>query len=218
MRNLVKHISLVVIAILLTACVAEQRDRRIIAPPEKTVSIYDNGTIFKAGFNERPLYEEKRARNVGDGLIMTVAENPQAKKPATKDSKEGKDGKDAKEGKDGRDGEQKSRRQERDEELSNISADALVGEISMIVMEVMDNGYLYVAGGKQTKVEEEDKFVRVSGVVDPRNITDGNTVSSKFVSDVRIMVDEVRIRSDGTAINFSEGQNTFGNNFQSMAR
>ena len=203
MNNNIKF-GVAVVTLLLSACVSEQHERRLISPPEKTVSIYDNGTIFKAGFNERPLYEDRRPRNVGDGLIMTVAEIPQPKKPAVKEVKDGE--------------EERNRRKERDEELSYIAADALVGNVSMVVMEVMDNGYLYVAGGKQAKVDDDDKFVRISGIVDPRNITGGDTVSSLLVSDVRIMVDEVRIHSDGTAIKFSEGQNIFGKNFQSMAR
>ena len=88
----------------------------------------------------------------------------------------------------------------------------------MSVIEVQDNGYLHISGGKQVNVDGEEKFVRVSGIVDPRNLTGGNTISSMLMSDVRIMVDDVRIYSDGTATKFSEGQNTFGNNFQSMSR
>ena len=88
MRVFIKIGMTVVILALLAGCVAEQRDRRIVIAPEKTVSIYDNGAIFKAGFNERPLYEERRPRNVGDGLIMTVAEIPAAKKPPPKPDEE----------------------------------------------------------------------------------------------------------------------------------
>jgi flagellar L-ring protein precursor FlgH len=188
--------------LLLSGCVSEQRERRLAKPQEKLMAPYDNGTIFKAGFNERPLFEERRPRNVGDSLIMTVAEIP----PAKKAEKKGDDTEET----------ERDRRRERDEELSNIAADALVGDMRMTVIEVLDNGYLLVAGGKQVKVDEDDLFIRVTGVVDPRNISGGNMVSSILVSDVRIQVDDVRIHSDGTAINFSEGQGTFGNNFQSL--
>lgn len=203
MFNLIKAVLVVVALMLFSGCVAD-RDRRMVKPPEKMAAPFDNGSIFKPGFNERPLFEERRTRNVGDGLIMTVAAQP-AKKIEKKEGGSEED-------------ERRARRKERDEELSNIAADALVGNISMIVMEIMDNGYLYVAGGKQATVDDEDKYVRVSGVVDPRNITGGNTVSSALVTDVRIQVDDVRIYSDGTASSFSEGQSTFGNNFQSMGR
>lgn len=204
MFNLFKAVLMIVALMLFSGCVAD-RDRRMVKPLEKMASPFDNGSIFKPGFNDRPLYEERRARNVGDGLIMTVAAAPVAKKVEKTEERTEEE-------------ERRARRKERDEELSNIAADALVGNISMIVMEITDNGYLYVSGGKQATVDDEDKYVRVTGVVDPRDITGGNTVSSTLVSDVRIQVDDVRIFSDGTASSFSEGQSTFGNNFQSMGR
>ncbi len=177
-------------------------------PMEKMVAPYDNGTIFKAGFNERPLFEERRARNVGDVLIMTIAAAPELiKKPVAK-------GADAE--KDAEKDDKRKKRRERDEELSHIAKDALVGNIAMIVMEVLDNGHLLVAGSRQVIVYEEDKNVRITGVVNPHNISGGNTVQSTLVSDVRILVDDVRVYADRTATRFSEGQNTFGSNFQSL--
>ena len=204
MFNQIRIITFIAALAMLSGCVSEQRERRLAKPIERMAAPYDNGTIFKAGFNERPLFEERRPRNVGDGLIMTVAEIPPPKKPEKKNAE-------------GEENSGRDRRRERDEELSNISADALVGDVRMTVMEVMDNGYLIVAGGKQVKVDDDDKFVRITGVVDPRNFTGGNTISSAQVSDVRIQVDDVRIHSDGTATNYSEGQGAFGNNFQSLS-
>jgi flagellar L-ring protein precursor FlgH len=177
---------------------------------EKMAAIYDNGTIFKGGFNEHPLFEERRARNVGDGLIMNIAEVPAAKKADSKDKKvaEGEEDADV--------AERKKRRDSTDEDLSNIASDALVGSITMTVMEVMENGHLFVAGGKQVSNEEGDKYVRITGVVDPNNITNGNMVQSTQVSEVRIQLDDVRIYSDRTATRVSEGQSVFGGLFQSM--
>lgn len=205
MFNPYKAALIVVTLIMLSGCMADGRDKRLVNGMEKMVAPYDNGAIFKAGFNERPLFEERRPRNVGEAVIMTVAAVPQLKKPEKKEGISEAE-------------ERRERRKERDEELSNIAADVLVGNISMIVMEVMDNGFLLVAGGKQAIVDDEDKFVRITGVVDPRNLTGGNMIESTQVEDVRIQVDEVRIHSDRTATNFSEGQSIFGNNFRSMGR
>lgn len=197
------------VMVLMTGCVAENNAKRLVTPMEKMSSIYDNGTIFKPGFNERPLFEERRARNVGDGLIMNVAEIPKKKEPEKVVDKNA-------------DPEAAARKAERDQrlkeemELSNIAKDALVGAITMTVMEVLDNGNLFVAGGRQVTVDFEDKFVRITGVVDPNNITGGNVIQSTQVSEVRIQVDEVRIRPDRTATRFSEGQSVFNGQFQSM--
>lgn len=204
MFNFFKTGVIIVALILFSGCMAD-RERRMVKPLEKMAAPFDNGSIFKPGFNDRPLFEERRARNVGDALIMTVAAAPPAKKAEKVEGRSAED-------------ERRARRREHDEELSNIAADALVGNMSMVVMEIMDNGYLYVAGGKQAIVDEHDRYVRVTGVVDPRDLGGGNMVSSTLVSDVRIQVDDVRIYSDGTASRFSEGQSTFGNNFQSMGR
>lgn len=207
MCNFFKLVAVLGVLTMLSACVAENNVKRIVPPMEKMASIYDNGAIYKPGFNERPLYEERRARNVGDGLIMNVAAVPKKKEPEK--------AKDA-------DPEVSERRAERDKreredaDLSNIDNDALAGTITMTVMEVLDSGHLFVAGGRQVKVDEEDKYVRISGIVDPNNITGGNIVQSTQVSEVKIQVDDVRVRPDRTASRFSEGQSVFNGLFQSM--
>ena len=207
MRNLFKLGMCVVILVLVTGCAADGNEKKIVRPMEKMAAIYDNGTIYKAGFNERPLFEDRRARNVGDGLIMNVAEP--VKKPASKEKKVAADGV--------ADAEDDHRKRSRsDDGLSNIASDVLVGNITMTVMEVMENGYLFVAGGKQVSDDEGDRFVRITGVVDPNNITGGNQIQSTQVSEVRVQLDEVRIFSDRTATRVSEGQSVFGGLFQSM--
>lgn len=211
MRNLFKLGMTIAALIILSGCVAEA-NKRLVTPAGKVSAIYDNGAIYKPGFNERPLFEERRARNVGDGLIMNVAEvAPVAKKPAAKDKSAGTDSKE-----DAERLEEKSKKDEMNADLSNIASDALVGTLTMTVMEVMENGNLYVVGGKQVVVDHEYKYVRISGVVDPNNIVGGNIIQSTQVSEVRIQVDDVRIRADRTAIRLSEGQNVLGGLFQSM--
>ncbi|MDO8812142.1 MAG: flagellar basal body L-ring protein FlgH, partial [Gallionella sp.] len=45
---------------------AKPVEKRVVAPPD--------GAIFHAGINERPLFEDKRARNVGDILTINIVE------------------------------------------------------------------------------------------------------------------------------------------------
>ncbi len=208
MHNHWKLLTVFVLVTLLSACMDGQGERRLVKPVEKMIAPYDNGSIFKVGFNERPLYEDRRARNVGDHLIMTVPESAiPVKKPVAVAA--------------GEDAEREARRNKRrgndhEEDLSFISNDALVGTIPMTVINIMDNGHLYVAGGKMVMVDEQDKYVRITGVVDPVYITGGNAVLSTLMSDVNIQVDDVRIHSDGAASHFTEGQSTFSPFFQSM--
>src|SRR5574340_417345 len=45
---------------------AKPVDRKVVAPAD--------GAIFHAGINERPLFEDKRARNIGDILTINIVE------------------------------------------------------------------------------------------------------------------------------------------------
>ena len=45
--------------------------------PDKKAGV-DNGSIFQSGKNERPLYEGKLARNVGDILTIIISETTSA--------------------------------------------------------------------------------------------------------------------------------------------
>jgi len=207
MSKLFKLLAVFGVLIMLSACVAENNAKRIVPPMEKMAAIYDNGAIYKPGFTEHPLYEERRARNVGDWLIMNVASVPKKKEPEkAKDSDPDIADRKA----------ERDNREREDADLSNIDNDALAGNITMTVMEVLDSGHLLVAGGKQVKVDQEDKYVRISGIVDPNNITGGNIVQSTQVSEVKIQVDDVQVRPDRTASRFSEGQSVFNGLFQSM--
>lgn len=210
MFNFFKLVMCVAILIFVSGCVADRNDKRLVNPMEKMASTFDNGAIFKAGFNEHPLYEERRARNVGDGLVMNIAEVKKPAKDKTAGSGKSGDAEDA----DSED--RRARRDRTDEDLTNIDSNALAGLITMTVMEVMDNGNLFVSGGKQVSGPEGDKYVRITGVIDPSNITGGNMVQSTQVSEVRVELDEVRVYADRTASRISEGQSVFGGLFQSM--
>lgn len=207
MYTFFKYAVMGLVMLILSACVAENNAKRIVTPMEKMSAIYDNGTIYKPGFNERPLFEERRARNVGDGLIMNVAAAPKKKEPE-KDKNADAEVADRKADRD--------KREREDADLSNIDSDALAGTITLTVMEVLENGHLFVSGGKQVKVQEEDQYVRITGIVDPNNITGGNIIQSTQVSEVSVHVDEVRVRPDRTAMRVSEGQSVFNGLFQSM--
>jgi flagellar L-ring protein precursor FlgH len=214
-----KKLCLMVAALfILTACVADRSDRKMQGI-EKSALPYESGAIFKSGFNERPLYEERRARNVGDGMIMNVVDATPVKKPAGKD----KNGTDKNAGKGSADTAESDARKERrsrvdgeEPDLTNISSDTLMGPVTMTVIEVFDNGNMLITGGRQVVVDEENKYLRVTGVVDPINIVAGNTIQSTQVSEVHIQIDNVRVRADGTTSSVNEGNSIFGNYFQSV--
>jgi flagellar L-ring protein precursor FlgH len=202
------------IVIILQGCVADRTGNRLQSA-EKIAAPYESGSIFKAGINERPLFEERRARNVGDAIVMNVVDSGNGGKKPASDKKSDK----AKgSGADGSGDEEVGRRrsEEGDEDLTNISNEALLGTVPMVVTEVMDNGNLIVEGGRQVNVDEDHKYLHVTGVVDPFNITGGNIVQSTQMTNVLVTIDHVRVRGDGTTSRINEGNSIFGNYFHSV--
>lgn len=59
------------------------------------------------------------------------------------------------------------------------------GTITVTVMEVLPNGNLIVAGEKQLAVSAEEEIIRISGVVNPADLVRNSTTSSK-VADLRL--------------------------------
>jgi flagellar basal body L-ring protein FlgH len=216
MKQIFNYMVTVLTLVLLSACVAS--DRRELQSAHKVTPTYESGAIFKTGLNERPLYEARRPRNIGDGLMMSVTdiammENKSAAKNKTNSA--------VKSNKDITEREKEERQSDRnlneDEDkpgFANIDSSLLLGIVSMTVTEVLDNGNMVVTGGRLVNIDEEDRrFLRVTGVIDPRNVSD-NTISSTLVADARVLVENVR--GDGRTSRSSDGSNVFGNFFQSI--
>jgi flagellar L-ring protein FlgH len=166
-----------------------------------------NGAIFQqAAF--RPLFEDNRARFVGDTLTININENfsaTQAKQSST--SKVGAvtaDNPNVKLPIGGSLGANTisatgSSSNTFDGKGSTNSTNAFTGTITVTVVDTLPNGNLIVSGEKQIGNNRQVETVRFSGVVNPVNIVNGNTVSSTQVADARIelrgqgQVDEAQV-------------------------
>jgi flagellar L-ring protein precursor FlgH len=71
-------------------------------------------------------------------------------------------------------------KQQRD---SNVQA-----RFSVLVVDVLPNGNLVVAGARQVQVDDEVKTLRISGLVRPLDVTQQSTIESQYVADARISV------------------------------
>jgi len=58
--------------------------------------------------------------------------------------------------------------------------------ISAVVEKVLFNGNLYISGQREVRVNNETQYITLSGVVRPKDITSSNEVSSSFIADARI--------------------------------
>lgn len=158
-----------------------------VRPVVQRPVIIDNGSIFQAGAS-RPLFEDRRARGVGDVLTITIAEATTAtEKSSTNAASSGSlnlsmptlpqnagwtaTGSNAvKSG----------------SSSDNAGNNAFTGTITVTVIEVLENGNLLVTGEKLVTVKYANEYVRFYGVVNPSTISASNTVLSTQVADMRI--------------------------------
>lgn len=152
----------------------------------------NTGAIFQSG-SARPLFEDRRARYLGDTLVINITEKTQAQKKSSASA---------------------GRKHTIDASVPTISGlpgksfqglgvsvdsstdfsgkgDAaanndFTGTITVTVIEVLPNGNLLVSGEKQLAINQGEEFIRFSGVVNPVNISTTNTVPSTQVADARI--------------------------------
>lgn len=163
-----------------------------VRPPSPPPQAYADGAIYDAG-NYRPLFEDRRARHVGDTLIVSINEKINASKDGeTKTDRAGSvtasvptvsgvplktlqglsvNGSSA---------------SSFDGKGQSSSNNTFVGTITVTVIEVLSNGNLVVSGEKQVGINQSTEFIRFSGVVNPATIVSGNTVSSTQVADARM--------------------------------
>jgi flagellar L-ring protein precursor FlgH len=198
MGNIMKRLLAMIAAVLAVAgCVTTTPPTAVHQPmtvrPEPRVAAAPmNGAIFNVA-SSRPLFEDRRARFVGDTLIINITEKTQASKIS----------------------ENKTERTQNvavavptifglpfksaqgmalnasdtnkfDGKGQNTSSNDFTSTITVTVIEVYPNGNLLVSGEKQIGLKEGEEFIRFSGVVNPNTITGANTVQSTQVADARI--------------------------------
>lgn len=150
-----------------------------------------NGAIFQSGAY-RPMFEDNRARLVGDTLTVTINERTAAGKEA--DSSASRSGSVSATapnifgiapGITRRLNASASASDEYEDEAKLNSSNTFSGTLTVTVIEVLPNGNLVVSGEKQIALDKGSEFVRFSGVVNPTTIRAGNVVSSTQIADVR---------------------------------
>lgn len=193
---------------MMTGCMSNTAKRdpdyaavRPVAVPEQEKA---DGTIFNAGTNIS-LFEDYRARRVGDILTVRLEEQTEAEKETETIIK-----------KNNSNGitnptvfgstpefdlpsgfplvstdnnnlefslESKSDfKGQGDSDQSN----KLTGDISVSVVEVLPNGNLVIRGEKVISINQGNEYLRISGMISPRDLDANNSISSKRVADAQI--------------------------------
>ena len=156
----------------------------------------NSGGPYVNSVSHRPLFEDRRARNVGDTLTVVLNETTSAAKnsgmsaarKANASSQFGNTGTTpfgpytsiANIANFGGSGDLKS-----EGTGASAASNTFAGTITVTVVEILSNGNLVVAGEKQVAVSNEEEIIRFGGVVNPNTLV-FNQVSSQQVADARI--------------------------------
>jgi flagellar L-ring protein FlgH len=152
----------------------------------------NNGAIFQAS-QYRPLFEDHRARLVGDTITVSITEKVSASQSSS--STVDKTGKIEagitamplfSSNSFGRAGVGGNSSNTFAGKGATESSNNFAGTITAVVTEVLPNGHLVIAGEKQIGVNHNVDVLRFSGQVDPRSILIGNSVPSTQIANVRV--------------------------------
>lgn len=166
-----------------------------------------DGSIYRAS-NSRPLYEDRRARFVGDTITVLLVEKTSSNRntndslstsgtanvnitaptvlgvtpalPVSGDVLNTKVGTGLNTNFNANSTTASTNKQ------ADTNSNVVAGSITVTVIEVLPNGNLMVSGEKMVSVNQGTEFVRLSGVVNPVYISGSNTVNSTQIADAKI--------------------------------
>lgn len=170
-----------------------------MTPPMNNV-----GAIFQPGYESR-LFEDLRARRVGDTLTIRLTERTDAQKDADTQADRSANTTVQAPMLMGQEAAQllgynlktslESSHAFAGQGSSNQS-NALTGSLTVTVVEVLPNGNLRVRGEKRLGLNQGNEYVKLSGIVRPVDIDPTNTVDSSKVADATMIYNGDGVVSD----------------------
>lgn len=184
------------LSILLSSCTSvpptNVHQPMSVRPNPQNTALAGDGSIYQAR-TMRPLFEDRRARIVGDTLTVLLTETTSASASASNSleraSKASQNvsamGRIPLKNFDYFNSGYESNT-EFDSSGAASNNNRFSGSITVTVIDVYPNGNLLVSGEKQIAIGRETQFVRLSGVVNPTFLSINNQINSTQVADARI--------------------------------
>ncbi len=151
-----------------------------------------NGAIYQAG-QYRPMFEDHRARLVGDTLVVQIVEKVSASQKSTSSIDKSSSISGAITALPGVKPAAFARATAEGNATNTFAGKGATentndfsGTITVVVRQVLPNGHLIIVGEKQIGVNSNVDVLRFSGQVDPRAIQPGNSVPSAQIANVRL--------------------------------
>jgi len=165
-----------------------------VAPMMPPPQAENTGSIYMAG-HERSWFEDRRAKRVGDILLVRLVEQTDAsvsnstevsKSNSTSVSSPTLFGKAVSVLNGGDLSFGLNSGSDFEGEGDNAQSNELSGSVTVTVVEVLSNGYLRVRGEKRIGTNSGNEYVKLSGIVRPDDIDTTNTVDSTRVGDATL--------------------------------
>lgn len=183
--------------------------KRIFAEPEIEKISYtvpekvNNGSIYQNSFNN-PLFEDIKAKRIGDIVIIVLDEQTDASKSASTNTDKtnaidianptvfGSPVSFSPKGGMPLAGRDLTLDAQLDSSKSfagsgdSTQSNELSGSVTATVVEILPNGYLRIQGEKTISINQGDEFLRITGVIRPMDIRTDNSVLSTQVANAKI--------------------------------
>ncbi len=165
-----------------------------ILPEEEEDAIIPTGSLFKKNYVNN-IYSDSKAHRIGDIIAVILSESTQANKNAKTELKKeteavldpivGLNGSLATiKGKSLQFGVTQNNSFKGDSKANQ--GNSLSGNISVHVLRVLPNGNLMIRGEKWLTLNNGDEYIRLTGVIRPKDINSNNTILSNKVANARI--------------------------------
>ncbi len=192
------------VAVLLAGChsSAPKRDPEYAAVPPMAIPTppQGNGAIYQAGF-ERSWFENVRARRVGDILLVKLVEDTEAKQTNDGSVNRTNDttitsptlfGQGLSFSLPGQSGSYDLSQSLKSStsfagDGENTQNNEFNGSMTVMVTEVLQNGYMRVRGEKRIGMTGGNEYIKVSGIVRPEDIQLDNTIDSTRIADATLI-------------------------------
>ena len=164
-------------------------------PADVQTSHIKMGSIYQ-GQSSSFIFEDSKARRVGDIITIILSESTNATKKATTATKKENTtdfgaptlfGRGVTKGGVNILGGNIESSQEFTGEGDAAQSNALNGTITVTVAKVYANGNLFVKGQKRMLLNHGEEYIQISGILRPMDVSKNNTVSSTLLADARIL-------------------------------
>ncbi len=175
-------------------------------PAPRPENLAATGSIYQAGAS-RTLFEDRRARYIGDTMTIAIAETTSASTKSNTNMSRSSSMSASAGPIVGLPGVSLNGMSATGQTTASLAGkgdaaanNVFTGTITVTVIEVMPNGNLLVSGEKQVSIGAGTEYIRLSGVVNPYFINAANTINSAYVADARIEYKESGVISEAQVL------------------